>query len=192
MNLPTLRPSDALLIVDVQRDFCPGGALAVPDGDAVVPILNAWIEAAQDAGAAVFASRDWHPPDHVSFRQQGGPWPSHCVAATPGADFHTGLALPETAVVIDKGTHPEHEAYSAFEGTDLAARLREAGAARLWVGGLALDYCVRASVLDARRIAGLDVHLILGATRAVDVQPGDGTRALEEMRAAGAVTEAES
>ena len=192
MNLPTLRPSHALLIVDVQRDFCPGGALAVPDGDAVVPILNAWIEAAQDAGAAIFASRDWHPPDHVSFQAQGGPWPSHCVAATPGADFHTGLALPEAAVVIDKGTHPEHEAYSAFEGTGLAARLREAGAARLWVGGLALDYCVRASVLDARRIAGLDVHLILGATRAVDVQPGDGTRALAEMRAAGAVTEAES
>ena len=122
MNLPTLRPSDALLIVDVQRDFCPGGALAVPGGDAVVPILNAWIEAAQDAGAAIFASRDWHPPDHVSFQAQGGPWPSHCVAATPGADFHTGLALPEAAVVIDKGTHPEHEAYSAFEGTDLAAR----------------------------------------------------------------------
>ena len=192
MNLPTLRSSDALLIVDVQRDFCPGGALAVPGGDAVVPILNAWIEAAQDAGAAIFASRDWHPPDHVSFQAQGGPWPSHCVAATPGADFHTGLALPEAAVVIDKGTHPEHEAYSAFEGTDLAGRLREAGAARLWVGGLALDYCVRASVLDARRIASLDVHLILGATRAVDVQPGDGTRALEEMRAAGAVTEAES
>ena len=192
MNLPTLRPSDALLIVDMQRDFCPGGALAVPDGDAVVPILNAWIKAAQDAGAAIFASRDWHPPDHVSFQAQGGPWPSHCVAATPGADFHTGLALPEAAVVIDKGTHPEHEAYSAFEGTGLAGRLREAGAARLWVGGLALDYCVRASVLDARRIAGLDVHLILGATRAVDVQPGDGTRALAEMRAAGAVTEAES
>ena len=192
MNLPTLRPSDALLIVDVQHDFCPGGALAVPDGDAVVPILNAWIEAAQDAGAAIFASRDWHPPDHVSFQAQGGPWPSHCVAATPGADFHTGLALPETAVVIDKGTHPEHEAYSAFEGTDLASRLQEAGIDRLWVGGLALDYCVRASVLDARRAAGLDVHLILGATRAVDVQPGDGTRALEEMCAAGAMTEAES
>ena len=192
MNLPTLRPSDALLIVDVQQDFCPGGALAVPDGDAVVPILNAWIEAARGAGVTIFASRDWHPPDHVSFQPQGGPWPSHCVAETPGAAFHSDLALPESATVIDKGSHPEHEAYSAFEGTDLASRLREAGASRLWVGGLALDYCVRASVLDARRIAELDVHVILGATRAVDVQPGDGTRALAEMRAAGAVTEAES
>ena len=95
MNLPTLRPSDALLIVDVQQDFCPGGALAVPDGDAVVPILNAWIEAAQDAGVAIFALRDWHPPDHVSFQAQGGPWPSHCVAATPGADFHTGSLSPK-------------------------------------------------------------------------------------------------
>lgn len=189
MNPPELRPSDALLIVDVQRDFCPGGALAVPDGDAVVPVLNQWIAAAQDAGAAVFASRDWHPPDHVSFQDQGGPWPSHCVAETPGAAFHPDLALPDSTTVIDKGTDSGHEAYSAFEGTDLSAQLRAAGIERLWVGGLALDYCVRASVLDARRIAGLPVHLILSATRAVDVQPGDGSRALDDMRAAGAVTE---
>ncbi len=192
MNPPALRPSDALLIVDVQRDFCPGGALAVPDGDAVVPVLNQWIDAAQAAGAAVFASRDWHPPDHVSFQEQGGPWPSHCVAETPGASFHPHLALPDSATVVDKGTDAEHEAYSAFEGTDLEAQLRAAGVERLWVGGLALDYCVRASVLDARRIAGLLVHVILSATRAVEVQPGDGSRALNDMRAAGAVAEAES
>ena len=192
MNPPALSSSDALLIVDVQRDFCPGGALAVPDGDAVVPVLNQWIAAAQDAGAAVFASRDWHPPDHVSFQAQGGPWPSHCVAETDGADLHPELALPESATIIDKGTDAGHEAYSAFEGTDLAAKLRAAGSERLWVGGLALDYCVRASVLDARRIADLPVHLIPSATRAVEVQPGDGSRALDEMRSAGAVTEAES
>ena len=192
MTLPALSSSDALLIVDVQRDFCPGGALAVPDGDAVVPVLNQWIDAARDAGAAVFASRDWHPPDHVSFQEQGGPWPSHCVADTPGAAFHPDLALPDSSTVIDKGTDSGHEAYSAFEGTELAAQLDAAGIERLWVGGLALDYCVRASVLDARRIAGLPVHVILNATRAVDVQPGDGARALEDMRAAGAVAEAES
>ena len=192
MTLPALSSSDALLIVDVQRDFCPGGALAVPDGDAVVPVLNQWIDAARDAGAAIFASRDWHPPDHVSFQEQGGPWPSHCVAETPGASFHPDLVLPESTTVIDKGTDSGHEAYSAFEGTDLAARLDAAGIERLWVGGLALDYCVRASVLDARRLAGLPVHLILSATRAVDVQPGDGARALGDMRSAGAVTEAES
>ena len=191
MNLPELRASDALLIVDVQRDFCPGGALAVPDGDAVVPVLNQWIDAARDAGAAIFASRDWHPSDHVSFLEQGGPWPSHCVAATSGAAFHPDLALPESATVIDKGTDAEREAYSAFEGTDLAAQLRAAGVERLWVGGLALDYCVRASVLDARRIAGLPVQVILNATRAVEVQPGDGSRALDDMRSAGAVAEAE-
>jgi len=192
MNPPELRASDALLIVDVQQDFCPGGALAVPDGDAVVPVLNQWIDAAQNAGAAIFASRDWHPPDHVSFQEQGGPWPSHCVAETPGAAFHSDLALPESATVIDKGTDAGHEAYSAFEGTDFAAQLRAAGIERLWVGGLALDYCVRASVLDARRIAGMPVHLILNATRAVEVQPGDGSRALDDMREAGAVTEAVS
>ena len=192
MNPPELQPSDALLIVDVQRDFCPGGALAVPDGDAVVPVLNQWIDAARDAGAAVFASRDWHPPDHVSFQEQGGPWPAHCVAETPGAAFHPDLALPDSATIIDKGTDAGHEAYSAFEGTDLAAKLRAAGSERLWVGGLALDYCVRASVLDARRIADLPVHLIPSATRAVEVQPGDGSRALDDMRSAGAVTEAES
>ncbi len=191
MNLPELRASDALLIVDVQRDFCPGGALAVPDGDAVVPVLNQWIDAAQDAGAAIFASRDWHPPDHVSFLEQGGPWPSHCVAETTGAAFHPDLALPVSATVIDKGTDSQREAYSAFEGTDLAAQLQAAGIERLWVGGLALDYCVRASVLDARRIAGLPVQVILNATRAVEVQPGDGSRALDDMRSAGAVAEAE-
>ncbi|MCY3784300.1 MAG: isochorismatase family protein [Chloroflexi bacterium] len=189
MNPPKLRASDALLIVDVQRDFCPGGALAVPDGDAVVPVLNRWIDAAHAAGAAVFASRDWHPPDHVSFQEQGGPWPSHCVAETDGAGFHRNLALPDSATVIDKGTDAGHEAYSAFEGTDLDAQLRAAGIERLWVGGLALDYCVRASVLDARRIVGLPVHLILSATRAVEVQPGDGSRALDDMRSAGAVTD---
>ena len=191
MNLPELRASDALLIVDVQRDFCPGGALAVPDGDAVVPVLNQWIDAARDAGAAIFASRDWHPPDHVSFQEQGGPWPLHCVAETTGAAFHPDLALPVSATIIDKGTDSQREAYSAFEGTDLAAQLQAAGIERLWVGGLALDYCVRASVLDARRIAGLPVQVILNATRAVEVQPGDGSRALDDMRSAGAVAEAE-
>ena len=191
MNLPELRASDALLIVDVQRDFCPGGALAVPDGDAVVPVLNQWIDAARDAGTAIFASRDWHPSDHVSFLEQGGPWPLHCVAETTGAAFHPDLALPVSATIIDKGTGSQREAYSAFEGTDLAAQLQAAGIERLWVGGLALDYCVRASVLDARRIAGLPVQVILNATRAVEVQPGDGSRALDDMRSAGAVAEAE-
>ena len=144
-----IRPDDALLIVDVQNDFCAGGALAVPDGDAVAPVLNDWIAAAQAAGAPVFASRDWHPADHISFQAQGGPWPPHCVQGTSGAAFHPGLRLPADVGVVSKGTEPDVEGYSAFERTDFAERLRAAGVRRLWVGGLARDYCVRASVLDA-------------------------------------------
>ena len=193
MTLPALSSTDALLIVDVQQDFCPGGALAVPDGDAVVPVLNQWIDAARDAGAAVFASRDWHPPDHVSFQEQGGPWPSHCVAETPGAAFHPDLALPESATVIDKGNGCGTRGLLGIRGhrpggQACALPASNGCGSAVW----RLDYCVRASVLDARRIAGLPVHLIPSATRAVEVQPGDGSRALDDMRSAGAVTEAES
>ena len=191
MHPPTLGSSDALLIVDVQNDFCPGGALPVPDGHAVVPVLNRWIESAQVGGAQVFASRDWHPPNHVSFQGRGGQWPPHCVAETSGAALHADLALPHTATIVDKGTDPDREAYSAFEGTGLADKLRAAAVRRLWVGGLALDYCVRASVLDASETRDFAVHVIPGATRAIDAEPGDGVRALDEMQAAGAVIEAE-
>ncbi len=185
----TLTPRDALLVVDVQYDFLPGGALPVPDGDAVIPVLNRWLAAARTGGALVCASRDWHPPHHASFRERGGPWPPHCVQGTPGAAFPPELALPPDAVIIDKGTDPDRDAYSAFQGRpDLAALLRERGVTRLYVGGLALDYCVKASVLDGLA-AGFEVHLIRDATRAVDVQPGDGERALAELRAAGAVIE---
>ncbi len=191
MHPPTLGSSDALLVVDVQNDFCPSGALPVPDGDAVVPVLNRWIESAQVGGAQVFASRDWHPPNHVSFQARGGPWPPHCVAETFGAALHPDLALPRTAMIVDKGTDPDRDAYSAFDGTGLADKLRAAGVSRLWVGGLALDYCVRASVLDASETRDFVVHVIPGATRAIDAEPGDGARALDEMQAAGALIEAE-
>lgn len=185
MNEQLLRKGDALVVVDVQNDFCPGGALPVPEGDRVVPVINAWIRAARGAGVPVFASRDWHPPGHASFRERGGPWPPHGVQGSWGARFHPDLELPPEAVVVDKGTDPDRDAYSAFEGTDLARRLREAGARRLWVGGLALDYCVRATVLDALR-NGFAVRLLRDATRPVEVRPGDGDRALGEMAAAGA------
>jgi nicotinamidase/pyrazinamidase len=177
---------DALLVVDVQNDFCPGGALPVPDGDAVVPALNRWIERTTRAGAPVFASRDWHPSGHASFRERGGPWPPHCVQGTRGAELRADLALPAGAVVVSKGASAERDAYSAFEGTDLAAQLRASGVRRLFVGGLALDYCVRASALDALE-QGLEVVLLVRATRPVDAQPGDGARALAELRAAGAL-----
>ncbi len=184
-----LTPSDALLLVDVQNDFCPGGALAVTDGDAVVPVLNAWIASAGPGGAKVFASRDWHPPDHLSFAERGGLWPPHCVQDTPGAAFHVDLELPEDTVVVSKADQADHEAYSAFDSGELADQLGAAGIQRLWVGGLATDYCVKASVLDGTQIPGLDVHVIVDAIRAVDVTPGDGEAALEAMREAGAILE---
>ena len=185
MSLDALRAGDALLLVDVQRDFCPGGALAVPGGDTIVPVLNRWIAAAEAAGVPVFATRDWHPPDHVSFEAQGGPWPPHCVAGTEGAAFHPGLALPDDAVIVSKATEPEAEAYSGFDGTDLAAALRELGVRRLWVGGLATDYCVRASALDAAE-AGFEVALIPGGHRGIAENTSD--EALRDMEAAGVLT----
>lgn len=177
-----------MLIVDLQNDFCPGGALAVKDGDQVIPVLNRWLEAARKAGILIFASRDWHPDKHVSFEEQGGPWPVHCVQHTEGAAFHPDLQLPPGTVLIEKGDSPNQEAYSAFEGTDLLQRLKNSGIHRLWVGGLALDYCVKESVLDALR-AQFEVHLIRQGTLPVEVQPGDGEKALHEMSEAGAVIE---
>jgi nicotinamidase/pyrazinamidase len=178
--------TDALIIVDVQNDFCPGGALPVPDGDAVVPVLNGWIAAFERAGAPIFYSRDWHPPDHCSFREQGGPWPPHCVQGTPGADFHPHLRLAPTATLISKATTPDRDAYSAFDGTGLAELLRRKRVRRVFVGGLATDYCVRATVLDAIR-AGFETRLTRGGHRGVEVRPGDCARAVEEMKKEGAV-----
>ena len=182
---PELMDGDAPLIVDVQNDFCPGGALAVGDGDAVVPVLNEWIAAAMEVAVPVIASRDWHPEDHVSFEGQGGPWPPHCVQGTSGAAFREDLRLPPTTIIATKGSDATKEAYSAFEGTELDRQLRELGVGRLWAGGLALDYCVKASALDAAATGDLEVAVILAATRAVDVNPGDGERAVAELRRAG-------
>lgn len=184
-----LRAGDALVVVDVQVDFLPGGSLAVPRGDEVVPVLNRWLAAAAARGLPVFATRDWHPPEHCSFRARGGPWPPHCVAGSAGAAFAPGLRLPPGATVVSKATTPDRDAYSGFEGTDLDARLRAAGARRLLVGGLATDYCVVETIRDARRL-GYEVLLLADAVRAVEVRPGDGARALEALRRAGAGTAA--
>jgi nicotinamidase/pyrazinamidase len=178
-SIPNSR--DALLVVDPQVDFCPGGALPVPDGDRIFPAVN--LAAARLP--LVVASRDWHPPDHISFRARGGPWPPHCQAGTPGAEFHAALDSSLVQEVFSKGTDPDLEAYSAFDGTGLAEWLRSRGVNRLYIGGLATDYCVRASVLDARN-AGFEVVVLEDAIGAVEVQPGDGERALAEMREAGA------
>lgn len=185
-NIPQPVPGDALVIVDVQNDFLPTGALAVPRGDEVVGPLQALADAFAAAGCPVYATRDWHPPDHVSFRTRGGPWPPHCVAGTPGAEFAPGLRLPAGTHVISKAEPADRDAYSGFDGTDLEARLRAAGVRRLHVGGLATDYCVHATVLDARRL-GFEVVVHTPCVRAVDVHAGDGERALAAMTAAGAV-----
>lgn len=176
---------DALLLVDVQRDFLPGGALAVPEGTRVVAPLNRCADLFARRGSPIFASRDWHPPTHCSFKQQGGPWPPHCVADTPGARFADDLRLPVSTRIVSKATTPERDSYSAFGGTDLEQQLRVLGATRLFVGGLATDYCVLQSVLDARA-AGFEVVVLRDAIAAVDVQPGDGERAIANMKEAGA------
>lgn len=178
--------NDALLIVDVQRDFLPGGALAVPAGDGVVAPINEYVARAVRQGVPVFASRDWHPPNHCSFRDRGGLWPPHCVADTEGAQFSPGLKLPTDAVIVSKATDKDADAYSAFQGTDLVRDLRTRAIRRLWIGGLATDYCVLGTVLDARQ-AGFDVLVIEDAIRPVEVKPGDGARAIAQMREAGAV-----
>jgi nicotinamidase/pyrazinamidase len=183
-----MESGDALLIVDVQNDFCPGGALGVREGDQIIPVLNRWIDEAQKKNIPIYLTRDWHPAGHVSFQERGGPWPPHCVQDTTGAAFHPSLQLPKTYEVITKGHEHHADSYSAFGGTDLGERLKKAGVRRLWVGGLAQDYCVRETSLDALR-AGFEVHVIVEATRPVDVQTDDGKRALEDIRRAGAILE---
>jgi nicotinamidase/pyrazinamidase len=176
---------DALLVADVQNDFLPGGALGVPRGDEVIAPLNDYLRKFARQHLPIFVTRDWHPQHHCSFRGQGGPWPPHCVAGTGGAEFAAGFKVPPGARVISKATRPEAEAYSAFQGTDLALQLHDAGVRRVVIGGLATDYCVRATALDALA-AGFAVVVLAEAVRAIDAHPGDGTRALAEMRARGA------
>jgi nicotinamidase/pyrazinamidase len=181
--------SPALLIVDVQNDFCPGGALPVPHGDEVIPVLNRLAARVSALGFPVYASRDWHPMTSRHFQINGGRWPVHCVPGTEGARLHPDLDLPPGTLIVTKDVGPDSDGYSAFEGEiagrgSLLADLRARGVTELIVGGLATDYCVSASALDARR-AGFDVTVVTDAIRAVDVESGDGRRALEEMKDAG-------
>ncbi len=174
----------ALVIVDYQNDFTPpDGALAVPEGDTLAPRIN---ELARSGDYdLVVATRDWHPPDHGSFKAQGGIWPVHCVQDTEGAQLHPALDAAAVDVIVDKGQDPGTEGYSGFDGTDLAGLLRERGIARLTVVGLATDYCVKQTALEALQ-EGFTVIVDTSAVRGVEVEPGDSERALAEMRAAGA------
>lgn len=179
------QPGDALLIVDVQNDFLPGGSLAVPRGDEVVPVLNRYLNIFVSKNLPFYATRDWHPERHCSFKAQGGLWPPHCVAGTRGAKFPAALQLPPSAAIVSKATTAEQDAYSGFQGTDLNERLRAANIRRLFIGGLATDYCVLCTVRDALKL-DYQVFLLADAIRAVDVQSGDGLRAEQEMLGLGA------
>lgn len=182
----------ALLVVDVQLDFCPGGALAVPQGDRVVAVLNRYLAMFHAKGCPIFASRDWHPADSAHFTPKGGLWPPHCVQQTPGASFHPALKLPEETILISKGTNPWDDGYSALQGatengTPFAMLLRHMAIDRLFVGGLATDYCVKQSVLEALK-DGLSVILLTDAVAGVNLRPGDEESAFHEMIDAGAET----
>ena len=181
-----LQPGDALLLVDVQIDFCPGGNLPIADGDQVIPVLNRWLAAARGKGIPVYASRDWHPSGHMSFATRGGQWPDHCLQDSAGAAFHPDLALPDDTVVISKGVRFDKDQYSAFDETGLAERLRQDGVSRVWVGGLALDVCVEATALGGRE-AGFAVRLIPEASKAITAE--GAARAVAAMREAGVTTE---
>jgi nicotinamidase/pyrazinamidase len=180
----------ALLVVDVQRDFCPGGALAAEGGLRIMPALNRFLADAHAERVPVYASRDWHPAVTQHFQAYGGEWPPHCIQHTAGAEFHPELALPANTVVITKGEDPDQPGYSAFEGHTsdgwtLLEDLRSRSIDRLYVGGIATDYCVKQSVLDARR-AGLGVTVLADAVTGIDVHPGDVSRAFMLMQEAGA------
>lgn len=176
----------AFILVDIQNDFCPGGALAVAEGDQIVPVVNRLMPLFKH----VISTQDWHPPNHISFKERGGPWPPHCVQGTAGAELHPSLDTSAIQLYFRKATTADRDAYSEFEGTDQSGRsldevLREMRIKKLFIAGLATDYCVRATVLDGLRF-GYEVYPIVDAMRAVEVHAGDGERALAEMRSAGA------
>lgn len=182
-----LTAGDALVVVDVQKDFLPGGNLAVPGGDAIIPILNNAIALFQQLELPIIATRDWHPPDHCSFLAQGGSWSPHCIAGTAGAEFATELQLPGTAHIISKATTPNAEAYSGFDGTPLQELLQTLKVKRVFIGGLATEYCVRNTAFDALQF-GYTVFILIEAVMAIDLQPGDGQHAMAEMVRLGAAT----
>jgi nicotinamidase/pyrazinamidase len=178
--------AEALIIVDFQNDFTPGGALAVSGGDEIAQRVNEL--AADGRFDLVVATRDWHPADHGSFADQGGPWPVHCVQGTEGAELHPALDREKVQVIVDKGQDPETEGYSGFEATDLEQLLRDRGIDKVTIVGLATDYCVKNTALDALR-GGFEVTVDSEGVRGVEVNEGDSERALEEMREAGATVE---
>lgn len=184
LNL-SLTNKDALIIADIQKDFLLGGALGIKDSDQIIPALNDYIDLFKQVNAKIVASRDWHPPHHMSFKAQGGPWQPHAVQETEGAQFSPHLRLPKDATIVSKATDPAKEAYSVFEGTGLADLLQYQGITRVFIGGLTTDYCIVNSVVDARK-AGFDVMVLADAVCGIDITPGDVDRAFKKMAESGA------
>ncbi|MDX1588014.1 MAG: isochorismatase family protein [Oleiphilaceae bacterium] len=174
---------EALLLVDIQNDFCAGGSLEVPDSQSIFPTVNGEIRKAEQDNRLIIASRDWHPVDHCSFEHKGGPWPVHCVQDTPGAAFHKDMALPDDAIRVSKGSAFHRDAYSAFDGTGLETFLADRGINHLRVVGLALDVCVQATVKDALKL-GFTLQLLADGTRAA--MPDKADEVLEELSSLGA------
>ena len=177
---------DALIVVDPQIDFMPGGVLAVPGGDRIIPVVNRLVETFERVGGTVVFSRDWHPEDHCSFKPFGGQWPVHCVQNTRGAQFHPDLRIPEDVLIISKATDREKDAYSAFQETELEGVLRERGIERVFVCGLATDYCVKATALDALKRFST-VYVVTDGIAGVDLRPGDSDAALKALKERGAI-----
>lgn len=175
----------ALMVVDIQNDFCSGGALPVKKGNKVIEPTNRLTSAFQNKGFPVVFTRDWHPADHCSFKARGGPWPPHCVKNTPGAEFHSSLLVPKDSMIVSKATRRDEEAYSGFQGTGLAERLRKMNVDQLYVAGLATDYCVMNTVLDGLR-EGFKVGVLTDCVRGVNVRPTDSANAFRTMLAKGA------
>jgi nicotinamidase/pyrazinamidase len=180
-----MKGTKALVVVDLQNDFCPGGTLEVKDGDKIVAPINELVVAFEKDGLPIAFTRDWHPRDHCSFKARGGMWPPHCVQGTSGAEFHPSLRVPSKAIVIRKGTSRDRDAYSGFQDTDLAERLRQVGAGELFVGGLATDYCVKNTVIDALRL-GFKVYVITDCIRGVNLKRTDSANAVRLMMTNGA------
>ena len=175
-----------LLVIHLQNDFCLGGALAVAGGDQVIPIANALIRFFVTKGFGIVATRDWHPENHCSFKEQGGPWPSHCVQGSRGSQFHPDLKMPPGTLIVSGATNPRKETYSGFDGTSLEDRLEDLDAQTLFVIGLATDHYVKQTVLDACKL-GFRVVVLEDGVCGVDAKPGDSQKALQEMKQAGAI-----
>lgn len=187
----TVGNKSALIIVDMQNDFCPGGSLAVAGGDDIVPVINRYVEIFRERGLPVIASRDWHPRETGHFQGFGGPWPEHCVQGSFGAGFRAGLQLPPDLIVFSKGTEPDRDDYSALQGKDdsggtMVGHLKRRGISDIYVCGLATDFCVLQTALEGLRL-GFSVKILVDAVRGVDLQPGDSEQALDEMKSAGAI-----